>query len=72
MFVKREGVPETIAGLVKQNTGMSTETLMKDMKKYRIDGLSQARDMIQAAMRENATSTSLEIMMWTGSVAGRS
>ena len=33
MFVKREGVPETIAGLVKQNTGMSTETLMKDTKK---------------------------------------
>lgn len=52
MFVKREGVPETIAGLVKQNTGMSTETLMKDTKKYRIDGLSQAKDMIQAAMRE--------------------
>lgn len=52
MFVKREGVPETIAGLVKQNTGMNTETLMKDTKKYRIDGLSKARDMIQAAMRE--------------------
>lgn len=32
MFVKREGVPETIAGLVKQNTGMNTETLMKDTK----------------------------------------
>ena len=52
MFVKREGVPKTIAGLIKQNTGMSTETLMKDTKKYRIDGLSQARDMIQAAIQE--------------------
>lgn len=52
MFVKREGVPKTIAGLIKQNTGISTETLMKDTKKYRIDGLSQARDMIQAAIQE--------------------
>lgn len=52
MFVKREGVPKTIAGLIKQNTGMSTETLMKDTKKYRIDGLNQARDMIQAAIQE--------------------
>lgn len=52
MFVKREGVPKTIAGLIKQNTGMSTETLMKDTKKYRIDGLSQARDMIQTAIQE--------------------
>ena len=52
MFVKREGVPKTIAGLIKQNTGMSTETLMKDTKKYRIDGLSPARDMIQAAIQE--------------------
>ena len=52
MCVKREGVPKTIAGLIKQNTGMSTETLMKDTKKYRIDGLSQARDMIQAAIQE--------------------
>ena len=33
MFVKREGVPKTIAGLIKQNTGMSTETQMKDTKK---------------------------------------
>lgn len=52
MFVKREGVPDTIAGLVEQNTGMSAETLMKDTKKYRIDGLRQARDMILAAIRE--------------------
>ena len=71
MFVKREGVPKTIAGLIKQNTGMSTETLMKDTKKYRIDGLSQARDM-KPQYKKNATSTSLGIMTWTGSVAGRS
>lgn len=51
MFVKREGVPDTIAELVEQNTGMSAATLVKDTKKYRIDGLKQARTMILDAIR---------------------
>ena len=52
MFVKRDGVPDTIAELVERNTGMSAETLMKDTKKYHIDGLKQARSMILDAIRE--------------------
>lgn len=51
MFVKREGVPDTIAGLVEQNTGMNAATLIKDTKKYHINGLREARDIILDAIK---------------------
>lgn len=51
MIVKR-GDFSSVPDLVRHNTGMTEEELLDDRKTYRIDGLSEAKDMLTQAMAD--------------------
>lgn len=54
MIVKR-GDFSSVLDLVCHNTGMTEEELLDDRKTYRIDGLSEVKDMLTQAMAEQKT-----------------
>ncbi len=54
MIVKR-GSFSSVTDLVCANTGMTEEELLNDKKNYRIDGLSEAKDMLSQAMANQKT-----------------
>lgn len=54
MIVKR-GDFSSVQDLVRHNTGMTEEELLNDQKIYRIDGLSEAKDVLTQAMVDQKT-----------------
>lgn len=54
MIVKRENF-SSVTDFVCSNTGMTEEELLNDKKTYRIDGLSEVKDMLLRAMASQKT-----------------
>lgn len=54
MIIKR-GDFSSVQDLVRHNTGMTEEELLNDQKIYRIDGLSEAKDVLTQAMADQKT-----------------
>lgn len=54
-MIAKRGEFSSVLDIVRNNTGMTEEALLDDRKVYRINGLSETKDMLTQAMAEQKT-----------------